>query len=61
MIARNWRVNGEFYVAPAYNLMIENAAKIGVFNIGPVGRAMHGLGTPADLDAFLALGESAVR
>lgn len=60
MIARDWRVNGEFYVAPAYNLMIENAAKIGVFNIGLVGRAMHGLGTPADLDAFLTLDESAV-
>ena len=56
MIARDWRVNGEFYVAPVYNLMIERGARIEAFNIGSVGVAMNGLGTPADLDAFLASG-----
>lgn len=61
MIARDLRINGEFYVAPAYNLMIEKGARIGVFNVGLVGETMHGLGTPSDLDAFLALGEGAVK
>lgn len=61
MIARDLRVNGEFYVAPAYNLMIEKGGRIGVFNVGLVGETMHGLGTPSDLDAFLALGEGVVK
>jgi dTDP-glucose pyrophosphorylase len=55
MIAANERVNGEFYVAPVYNRMIAAGAKIGVFNIGAVGAGMYGLGTPDDLNAFLAL------
>ncbi|HJW92582.1 MAG TPA: glycosyltransferase family 2 protein [Thermoanaerobaculia bacterium] len=54
MIAKNLRVNGEFYVAPAYNQLIERGAKVGVFNIDNLGTGMHGLGTPEDLDAFLA-------
>ncbi len=61
MIARDLRVNGEFYVAPAYNLMIEKGGRIGVFNVGLVGETMHGLGTPSDLDVFLALGEGVVK
>jgi NDP-sugar pyrophosphorylase family protein len=55
MIARGERVNGEFYVAPVYNRLIAQSHKIRIYNIGSVGRGMHGLGTPADLDAFLAL------
>jgi dTDP-glucose pyrophosphorylase len=55
MIASNLRVNNEFYVAPVYNQLIENGAKIGVFDIGSEGSGMHGLGIPADLDTFLAL------
>ncbi|KRD63440.1 glycosyltransferase family 2 protein [Ensifer sp. Root278] len=54
MIADNERVNGEFYVAPVYNQMIKRGAKIGFYNVGSVDDGMHGLGTPADLDAFLA-------
>ncbi len=53
MIQKNIRVNNEFYVAPVYNELIEEGRRIDFFNIGEVGRGMHGLGTPADLDEFL--------
>lgn len=52
MIAKDFRVNGEFYVAPVYNEMIAVGARIGCFNIGP--HAMYGIGTPEDLDMFLS-------
>lgn len=55
MIADNERVNNEFYVAPAYNRLINQGAKIGVYNIGAEAKGMYGLGTPADLDLFLSL------
>ena len=58
MIARDLRVNGEFYVAPVYNLLIEQAARIAIHNVGSVGRGMHGLGTPADLERFVGLAAS---
>jgi dTDP-glucose pyrophosphorylase len=51
MIAANERVNGEFYTCPVYNYMIANGARIGVYEV-PQG-AMHGLGTPDDLTAYL--------
>ncbi len=54
MIARDLRVNGEFYVAPSYNQMIEQNARIGIFDIDRIGTGMHGLGTPEDLRVFLA-------
>lgn len=53
MIAKNLRVNNEFYVAPAYNEMISDGKKIEFFNIGTLGKGMHGLGTPDDLKAYL--------
>ncbi len=53
MISKNLRINNEFYVAPAYNEMIQNAKKIKYFNIGKLGERMHGLGTPEDLKKFL--------
>ncbi len=55
MIADDERVNGEFYVAPVYNRLIAEGQRIGIHNVGEEFRGMHGLGTPADLDAFLAL------
>jgi len=58
MIAQEERVNGEFYVAPVYNTLIKNGHKIGLFNIGSDVEGMHGLGTPADLDRFIALSKS---
>ncbi|MFM7469614.1 MAG: glycosyltransferase family 2 protein [Vampirovibrionales bacterium] len=53
MMIRNDRVNGEFYVCPAYNYAIASGATIGVYPIPQ--SAMHGTGTPADLDAYIAL------
>lgn len=55
MIAADERVNGEFYVAPVYNRMIADGARVGCFDLGDEARAMHGLGTPEDLDRFLRL------
>lgn len=52
MIQKNIRVNGEFYVAPVYNEMVEAGKKL-VYK--DVGTKMHGLGTPEDLEAFTRL------
>lgn len=52
MIDKNIRVNNEFYVAPVYNEMIDAGYKIVYKNVG---NAMHGLGVPEDLDAFMKL------
>ena len=54
MLASNDRVNGEFYVAPTYNYLIRDGLRIGAFHIGNVENAVHGLGTPEDLDVFIA-------
>ncbi len=55
MIKADERVNGEFYVAPTYNEMIAEGKNIGIHNIGSVEDGMYGLGTPDDLNYFLAL------
>jgi NDP-sugar pyrophosphorylase family protein len=52
MIARNDRSNNEFYVCPVYNYLIASGAKIGVGEVDV--SAMHGVGTPEDLDVYLA-------
>jgi dTDP-glucose pyrophosphorylase len=54
MIAKNLRVNGEFYVAPVYNQLIDEGARIAIYNVGSEGQGMYGLGIPKDLDLFLA-------
>ena len=54
MIANNERVNGEFYVAPVYNELIKKGKRIGTFSIGSDFNGMYGLGTPKDLEKFLA-------
>ena len=51
MIVRNDRVGDEFYTCPVYNSAIALGAGIGEFTIPR--DAMHGLGTPADLAAYL--------
>jgi dTDP-glucose pyrophosphorylase len=53
MIARDLRVNGEFYVAPTYNQLIREGALIRSYAIEGEGVGMHGLGTPEDLQRFL--------
>jgi dTDP-glucose pyrophosphorylase len=57
MIALNDRVNGEFYVCPVYNYSLAQGARVGVFEVAP--DAMHGIGTPSDLTAYLELRYSA--
>lgn len=52
MIAKNLRVNGEFYVAPAYNEMITNGLDIGYYNVGKEYNGMYGMGIPSDLKKF---------
>jgi dTDP-glucose pyrophosphorylase len=54
MIAKNLRVNDEFYVAPVYNELIEEGARITIYNVGREGAGMYGLGIPCDLEQFLA-------
>lgn len=53
MIEQDLSVNGEFYVAPTYNLLIEMGHRIGVFNVGAEAEGMYGLGIPSDLELFL--------
>jgi dTDP-glucose pyrophosphorylase len=52
MIEQNIRVNNEFYIAPTYNILINDNKKIYNYPIAE----MHGLGTPEDLNRFLQLG-----
>ena len=52
MIAKNLRVNGEFYVAPTYNQIIAEGAKVITAKTGEERRGMYGLGIPEDLDFF---------
>jgi NDP-sugar pyrophosphorylase family protein len=59
MIARNERVNGEFYTCPVYNHLIRKGGRIGVHEIQA--GAMHGLGVPEDLVAYLRLLDGAPR
>jgi dTDP-glucose pyrophosphorylase len=50
MIAKNIRVNNEFYIAPVYNEMIGSGQTVIPFFV----QEMHGIGTPEDLNAFLS-------
>ena len=58
MIAADDRVNGEFYTCPVYNYAIRRGLRIGIYGIERT--QMHGLGTPEDLDAYLAAQEVSV-
>ncbi|MFJ5466864.1 glycosyltransferase family 2 protein [Pectobacterium sp. CHL-2024] len=53
MIADNIRVNNEFYTCPAYNYLIKEGKKIGIYPIGEEYNGMYGLGIPKDLNLFL--------
>ncbi len=52
MIRENLRVNNEFYVAPTYNPLIAQGARIVTAKTGEEYAGMFGLGTPTDLDFF---------
>lgn len=45
--------NGEFYVAPTYDYLINDGATIAIADVGPVSEVMFGLGIPEDLNSFL--------
>jgi len=49
MIEKNVRVNGEYYIAPVYNEMLEDGKTLIPFYVNK----MWGLGTPEDLKYFL--------
>ncbi|MBA3672293.1 MAG: glycosyltransferase family 2 protein [Gemmatimonadaceae bacterium] len=55
MIAKALRVNGEFYVAPVYNQLIDEGMTIAHYNVGKELDGMYGLGIPSDLAAFTSL------
>lgn len=52
MIDKDLRVNNEFYVAPAYNEMLEGGKRFVFHNIGEEYKGMYGLGIPSDLEIF---------
>ena len=52
MIAQNLRVNNEFYVAPCYNQLIAEGAKVITVRTGRERSGMYGLGIPEDLEFF---------
>lgn len=49
MIAKDVRTNGEFYIAPVYNEAIYDGKKIVTFPV----EAMHGVGTPEDMNEYI--------
>ena len=51
MIAKNIRVNNEFYIAPVYNELIIKNKKLIPFYVNK----MYGIGTPEDLKYYLSL------
>lgn len=55
MIGRDLKVNGEFYIAPVYNILLEKNMEFTVYNVGSERNGMYGLGIPDDLNTFLAL------
>ena len=48
------RTNGEYYVGPCYNYLVETGKRVFVRDLGAVSSVMHGLGIPEDLELFLA-------
>ena len=53
MIEKDLRVKGEFYVAPVYNMLIEDGKTIRYKNTGCSGEQILSLGTPEELEHFL--------
>lgn len=51
MMLQRDRVNGEYYTCPVYNYLIQAQKRVGIYQISA--NAMHGLGTPEDLERYL--------
>ena len=60
MVLADDMANGEFYVAPAYFYIegFENPG-VAIWDLGPVGQVMFGMGVPDDYEHFLTLPVSA--
>lgn len=57
MIRANDRApNGEFYIAPTYNYMIEYGQRVGIYHIP--NEQHHAVGDPADLEKYLKRNEN---
>lgn len=54
MIAKDLRVNGEFYVAPTYNELLAEGKTVALYDVGREYDGMFGLGIPSDLEKFEA-------
>lgn len=53
MIHKEARINGEFYISPIYNEIIDKDGRVGYYNVGTLGvDGFYGLGVPADLRSF---------
>ena len=59
MLIAQDRVNNEYYTCPTYNYAIKSGLRIGIYNIAA--EQMHGVGTPNDLNAYLAYLEAQRR
>lgn len=57
MIARNTRTNGEFYVSPVYNILIEQGKVIQTFPCD----LHYSLGTPEELETFRTIFDPAYK
>lgn len=51
MINNDDRTNGEFYVAPTYNYLINDGLTIGTYEV--TDKEFHPIGTPEDLERYL--------
>lgn len=54
MITKGIRTNGEFYLCPVYNELISDDLSVVAWKVEDHGATMHGIGTPSDLEKFLA-------
>ena len=52
-LAEEFRVSGELYVAPTFNVMISAGLRVEVLNCGDLENALVGLGTPEDFRSAL--------
>ena len=46
-------VNGEFYIAPAYNFIVADGGRVAIEDLGPINEVMYGMGIPHDYEEFL--------
>jgi len=54
MMEQGGSINGEYYVAPTYNYLIEENKLINASYIGEFRNAMQSTGTPGDLKSFMS-------